>query len=117
MTLRAPMLLVAGILLLATAGFHLTGWTDAASWIEGGRGRIVSLLWFSAAAGWIAVAAFWIHGAFAPSALSRSAVLATAVIPLVVAIPLLVMVSPLHPGGYMLALSSLLAVWGAKRHF
>lgn len=110
---RAP-LLVAALLLAATAAFHLTGLTMAAGWLDGERQRIVILLWLTPAVTWFLVAAFWLYHALRGPAPGWPALVLTALVPLVVALPLLFYVSPLHPGGYMLLASSVLAVFGRK---
>jgi hypothetical protein len=108
--------LIAGSLLLAgTAAFHLTGLDSASQWLDGLRGRIVALLWASAAINWIFVALIWTFAAIRPSAALRWPVWLTAMIPAVTGLMLLLGVDAGHPGGYMLIGSSVLAAVGGWR--
>ena len=112
----ARALLIAGsLLLIATALFHMTGLASVAGWLEGDRGRIVGLLWSTAALSWAVVALVWIYAAIVPSATLRWPVLISAIIPLSLGLLLLAIVDPTHPGGYMLLVSAALACAGAWR--
>ena len=108
--------LIAGSLLLAgTAAFHLTGLESASEWLDGSRGRIIALLWASAAINWILVALIWTFAAVRPSAALRWPVWIAAMIPAVTGVMLLLGVDAGHPGGYMLIVSSALAAVGGWR--
>ncbi len=112
----ARALLIAGaVVLFATALFHMSGLESVAGWLEGDRGRIVALLWASAALNWTVVALIWIFAAAWPSPALRWPVWISAIIPVSLALFLLSLVDPTHPGGYMLLLSAILAVIGGWR--
>ena len=107
---RSRALVSAGILLALTAVFHLTGLPMAAAWLDGVEGRIVELLWAAPAVGWLLVAVYWVRLGWTGHRPEWSALLLTALLPLIVALPLLAWVTPLHPGGYMLIGASVLAL-------
>ena len=112
----ARVLLISGaVVLVATALFHMTGLNSVSGWLDGDRGRIVALLWSTAAFSWAVVALLWIYAAFRPAEALRAPVWISTLIPLSVAILLLVVVEPTHPGGYLLLLSVVLAGIGAWR--
>jgi hypothetical protein len=112
---RSPALLAAGVVLAATAIFHLSGLAMAASWLDGVEGRIVELLWITPAASWLIIAGYWLHSGWRGPVPPPGAILATALLPLVVAVPLLVTISPAHPGGYLLIAAAGLALATARR--
>ena len=112
----ARALLIAGaVLLVATALFHMTGLDAVSAWLADDRGRILSLLWSTAALSWALVAVIWAYAALRPSAELKWPVWISALIPLSVGILLLALVDSTHPGGYMLLLSAMLAGAGAWR--
>ena len=111
---RAPLILAA-LLLAATAVFHLTGLSMVAEWFAGDKRTIMVLLWITPAASWLLIAVFWLFKAVRGVTLDWSVLLLTSAIPLLVGVPLLVLVSPLHPGGYMLIGASLLALVSRRR--
>ena len=112
----ARIFLAAGaFVLIGTAMFHMTGLGEAATWLEGTRGRIVSLLWAVAALNWVIVASIWGFAATRPSPLLRWPVWISALIPGLVGAILLAAVDRAHPGGYLLILSAMLAVAGGWR--
>ena len=110
---RAPLILAA-LLLAATAVFHLTGLSMVAGWFEGEKRTIMMLLWITPAASWLLIAAFWLFRAVRGVTLDWSVLMLTAAIPLLVGAPLLALVSAAHPGGYMLVASSVLALFSRK---
>ena len=109
------LLIAAAALLAATALFHMTGLAMVSGWLDGPRGTIFELLWATAALSWIVVAAIWLYAALRPSPALKVPVWISALIPLSVGVPLLAMVDPAHPGGYLLLLSSALAAIGAGK--
>ena len=111
---RAPLVLAA-LLLAATAVFHLTGLPMVSGWFEGDKRAIMVLLWIVPAASWLLIAAFWLFRAVRGVTLDWSVLLLTAAMPLLVGVPLLALVSPLHPGGYMLIAASVLALVSRRR--
>lgn len=113
-TRRAP-LISAALLLAATAVFHLTGLSMVLGWFEGDKRTIMVLLWIVPAASWLLIAAFWLFKALQGLALDWSVLMLTAAIPLLVGVPLLALVSPVHPGGYMLVAASVLALVSRRR--
>ncbi|MHA7818163.1 MAG: hypothetical protein ACX930_00795 [Erythrobacter sp.] len=113
--MKSPLFLLAGSLLLATTAFHMTGLAMVGTWMDGLQGRTITALWIAPAIGWVAVSAFWLRHAFSAEPPSWGATLVTAAIPLAVALPLLLHITPTHPGGYMLIGSSALALWAKKR--
>ena len=111
---RAPLVL-AGLLLTATAVFHLTGLSMVAGWLGGDKRNIMMLLWIAPAASWLLIAGFWLLRALRGIALDWPVLLLTAAIPLMVAIPFLTVVSPAHPGGWMLLAACLLALFSRPK--
>lgn len=111
---RAPLILAA-LLLAATAVFHLTGLSMVADWFEGAKRTIMILLWITPAASWLLIAVFWMFKAVRGVSLDWSVLMLTAVIPLLVGVPLLALVSPMHPGGWMLVAASVLAFSSRRR--
>ena len=93
----------------------MTGLDAVSGWLAGDRGRIVSLLWSTAALSWALVAVIWAYAALRPSPDLRWPVWIAALIPLSVGILLLALVDSSHPGGYLLLLSAMLAGAGARR--
>lgn len=111
---RAPLILAA-LLLAATAVFHLTGLSMVSGWFEGQKRTILMLLWVTPAASWLLIAVFWLLRAVRGIALEWPVLLLTAAIPLLVAVPLLALVSPVHPGGWMLVAACLLALFSRPK--
>ena len=93
----------------------MTGLDSVAGWLEGDQGRILGLLWSSAALSWSVVALLWIYAAVRPSFQMRWPVWIAAIVPLSLGLLLLGMIDPAHPGGYMLLGSAALAGIGASR--
>lgn len=110
---RAPLMLAA-VLLAATALFHLSGLAMVAGWFEGEKRMVMILLWIAPAASWLLIAAYWLVEAVRRRVPEWPVLLLTAAIPLTVGIPLLALVSAAHPGGYMLVASSVLALVSRK---
>lgn len=111
-----PLPLILGALLLAaTAAFHVMELGTAQRWLVGTPERVLSLLWLTPALSWLIIAAFWLYHAATGSAPSTASLVMTALLPLVVAVPLLVRVSPTHPAGYMLIGASVLALRSRKK--
>lgn len=109
-----PMLLrLAALLLAATAVFHLTGLSMVSGWFEGDRRSVMILLWIAPAATWLLVAAYWLFPRARRSVPDWPVLLLTALIPLMIALPLVALV-PQHPGGYMLLSASVLALLSRK---
>ena len=113
--MRSALFLLAGVLLLVTAGYHMTGQSEVGSWMDGRQGNIIAALWLAPSLAWAAVGVFWIYHAFSERSPSWATVLVTASVPLSLAIPLAVMVDPFHPGVYMLLASGALALLAKKR--
>lgn len=112
--LHRPMLLrLAALLLAATAVFHLTGLSMVSGWFEGDRRSVMILLWIAPAATWLLVAAHWLFPGARISVPDWPVLLLTALIPLIVAVPLVALV-PQHPGGYLLLAASVLALLSRK---
>ena len=111
---RAPLILAA-LLLAATAVFHLTGLSMVSGWLEGQKRTIVTLLWIVPAASWLLIAVFWLFKALRGIALDGPVLLLTAAIPLLVAVPLLALVSVAHPGGWLLVAASLLVLFSRRK--
>lgn len=110
---RAPLILAA-LLLAATAVFHLTGLAMVAGWFDDEKRSVLILLWIAPAASWLLIAAYWLVQAVKRHPVDWPALLLTSAIPLTVGIPLLALVSAAHPGGYMLVGSSALALASRK---
>ncbi len=110
---RPVLLRLAALLLAATAVFHLTGLSMVSGWFEGDRRSVMILLWIAPAATWLLVAAYWLFPGARGSVSDWPVLLLTALIPLIVALPLVVLV-PQHPGGYMLLSASVLALLSRK---
>ena len=113
--MRGIWLIAGSVLLVATAAFHLTGLDSASEWLGGTRGRIVALLWATAAISWIFVALIWSFAALRPTSALRWPVWIAAMIPGMTGLLLLLGVDAGHPGGYMLIASAVLAAIGAWR--
>lgn len=113
--MRSALFLLAGLLLLTTAGYHLMGQGTVGSWLDGREGDTLAALWLAPALAWAAVGAYWFYHAFSEKSPSWGAVLVTVASPLSVAIPLALLVDPYHPGVYMLIASAALALWAKKR--
>ena len=111
---RRPVLAGAALLLAATAAFHLTGLEMAAGWLDGGPGRLVTLLWIAPALGWFVIAGFWAYHAAMGIVPGWPALIMSALIPACVGVPLLASISLSHPGGYLLLGSGLLALASRK---
>ena len=111
---RAPLILAA-LVLAATAVFHLTGLSMVEGWFEGDKRTIMMLLWITPAASWLLIAAFWLLWAVRGIALGWPVLLLTVAIPLLVGIPLLALLSPAHPGGWMLVAACLLALFSRPK--
>lgn len=112
----ARALLIAGaVLLVATAAFHSTGLSMVAGWLPGDRGQVLGLLWLTPVADWSIVGLLWIMAAVRGRADWRAVVLISAIIPAFAAIGLFWVVGAAHPGPFMLAAATLLALIGAWR--
>lgn len=111
---RVPLILAA-LLLAATAAFHLTGLSMVSGWFEGAKRTIMILLWVTPALSWLLIAAFWLFKAVHGVTMDWSVLLLTAAIPLLVGAPLLTLVSVAHPGGWMLLAACALALLSRRR--
>lgn len=116
---RKAILIVAALVLAATAAFHMTGLGMIAPLVADPPGgwnyvRIFEMLWIGPAFAWAVVAIIWTVAAFRPAEVSRLALMLTALIPLGFAAALFVVVGFGFPGPWLLIIASILAI-GAKR--
>lgn len=100
-------------LLALTSIFHLTGWSEAVNLLDGNAGNIISFLWLVPAVTWGFVAAIWAYSGIKKQPWT---IVTTAVsfIPLINGLLMLLIVGTSHPGGYLLCVSSVLAIVGAR---
>ena len=109
------LLIAAAVLLIATALFHSSGLSMVSGWLPGMRGQILNLLWLAPVADWIVVAILWIISAWQLRSDLRAIVLVSAIVPAVAAFGLFIVAGTSHPGPFMLAAATVLAVLGAIR--
>ena len=113
---QARWLLIAGaVLLIATALFHSTGLSMVSDWLPGMRGQVLSLLWLTPVIDWFAVAIIWLIAAWRLQSELRLIVLVSAIVPAIAAVGLFMVAGTSHPGPFMLAGATMLAVLGAIR--
>jgi len=100
-------------LLLATAAIHASGHSMVEPWLDGQRGAVLSLLWFTLSIDWVLVALVWAWGAARPDPRLALPAGILAFVPAVAAIQILVAAGPGFFGIWLLAGSAALALAGA----
>ena len=113
MSAARPWLILAAIVLAATAAFHSTGLSMAAEWFAGPRGQIVQMLWLGPVIDWLVVSSIWLFAAVRPNRALAPVVALAAIVPAYTAVGLVVLIGLGHPGLYMLVAAIIFSLIGA----
>lgn len=115
MNMGRLLLLLGASLLLATAAIHALGYAMVSSWLEGDRGEILKVAWFTFSIDWAVVALIWAYCGWRDDRRLRPVIWAAAIIPAASAIGLVATVGPAFFGVWMLVGAVTLTLTGASR--
>lgn len=107
------LLILAGLVLIATAAFHASGGAMVAGWLPGERGSLLQALWFIPTLDWTTVGLAWLYIAWRGTTRLAPLVSVLALIPAGAAAMIAASVGPNFLGVWLLGAAALLAVLGS----
>lgn len=111
--LGRALLILAGLLLLGTAGFHASGGGAVAGWLGGERGLLLQTLWYLPGLDWAVVGLAFVGIGWRCTRRSAPLAWLLAAVPGGAAAAIAGTLGPAFVGAWLLAASALFAILGA----